>query len=335
LVEDENRRIVETIALVRDVTERIEREEQLRQAKLAAEAALSACDVFVAHMGENLRQLLCDILEDTRLMLGRAGTSADLLERLNRIHNQTEHLYDQIGDILDLAHVEAGFDAVELSVFNLPHLLRRLEETLHLPAQQQGITLRFEGIDDLPILIRSDETKLKRILVNVIGDALKGTERGSVSVRALCLPDHVLRFEIAEPCKRGEHSAAGEASPYQSLGIDISARLVDVLCGQLEIVQTAEGVMITIVLPYVAVRNGSPSSDMPALPSQEQLGQLSEAWLQKMYAYCIAGQVEQAHAHVKALDPAQLDTAVQLSALIMLFHLDRIADAIEPLIDAE
>ncbi|NUQ07367.1 MAG: hypothetical protein HUU31_26080, partial [Anaerolineae bacterium] len=62
--------------------------------------------------------------------------------------------------------------------------------------------------------------------------------------------------------------------------------------------------------------------------------QLSEAWLHEMVTFCIAGQVEEALIHVKALDPAQSDTVVQLSALITLFHLDRIADAIEPLLDA-
>ncbi|MCK6581386.1 MAG: PAS domain S-box protein, partial [Anaerolineae bacterium] len=215
LIKDNDDQITEALAMVRDVTERIQREEQLRQAKLAAEAALTARDVFVANVSEELRQPLRDIVEHTRLLLGCVGMSSDTCERLNRIHDQAEHLNHQIGDILDLSRVEAGFDAVELSLFNLPHLLRRLEETLCLKAQQRDLALRFERADDLPILIQTDETKLKQILVNVIGDALKVTGRGSVSVRALCLPDHILRFEIADTRNRADE----ESSPYHSVSI--------------------------------------------------------------------------------------------------------------------
>ncbi|MCK6581133.1 MAG: PAS domain S-box protein, partial [Anaerolineae bacterium] len=215
LIKDDDDQIIEAMAMVRDVTERVEREEQLRQAMLAAEAALTARDVFVANMSEELRQPLRDIVEHTRRLLGCVGISSDTCERLNRIHDQADHLDRQIGDILDLSRVEAGFDAVELSVFNLPHLLRRLEETLRLKAQQCEIALHFESADDLPILIQTDETKLKQILVNVIGDALKVTARGSVSVRVLCTPDHVLRFEIADTRNRADE----ESSPYHSVSI--------------------------------------------------------------------------------------------------------------------
>lgn len=335
MIQEDDGTIVEAIALVRDVTERIQREEQLFQAKLAAEAALSARDVFVANMSEELRQPLRDILEHTRLLLASAGLPPDLIERLHRIHDQTENLDHQIGDILDLSRVEAGFDAVRLSVFNLPHLLRRLEETQRLRAQQQALTLRFEGVDDLPILIRSDETKLKQILVNVIEDALKATAHGSVSVRALRLPDHVLRFEVADTRKSGAHSPDDESTMAGGFGIAISARLVDVLSGKLEFTQTAEGMILTIDLPFVPVHSDASDDEAPALPSQEQLERLPEAWLYELYAFCLAGQVEQALVHVQSLDPAQSATAVQLSALITLFQLDRIADALEPLLDPE
>ncbi|MCC6611922.1 MAG: PAS domain S-box protein [Anaerolineae bacterium] len=346
LTHNDDGKVAEAIAIVRDVTERVEREEQLKQAKLAAEAALTARDVFVANMSEELRRPLDDILEHSRLLLGHAGTPTGVAERLRQIHDEAGNLGRQIRDVLDLSRVEAGFDVVETSMFNLPYLLRRLEDSLRLKAQQKRLTFDLDIAENLPILIQTDEVKLKQILVNLLGDAINMTDHGGISMRVICLPDNALRFTIADT-RISERSAldlrdfasdANEPIPHReennhrSLGIAISARLVEVLSGRFVVEQSGEGAIVTVELQFVPVRGVSPASEMPALPSQAQLRRFSAEWLHQMYAFCVAGQHEQARAHLMSLDAPQSDIGIQLGALINLFYLDQVADLIEPLL---
>lgn len=335
IVNDEQGNKIEVITMFRDVTDRIEREEQLRQAKLAAEAALTARDVFVANMSQELREPLDQILEHMRLLAQRISLSDEAQQRLFRIEALASNLRRQITDILDLSRVEAGFDVVETTLFNLPYLLKRMEDNLQVKAQQQQVELNFDIADDLPILVQSDEAKLKQILVSLVGDSLKLTDSDSISVQVASAHDHTLTISITG-VRATDPSGAAELIDADSLAervaVIVSKRLIEALSGHFEITPTAEGVSLTIQLPFVPVRSVSASSDMPELPSSEQLSTLPVDWLNQLYVYCSAGQQAEALAHVEVLTGSQRATGIQLGAIIQLFHLDLVADLVEPLL---
>lgn len=180
---DESGCIVKFQAVGRDISDRKKAEAELERAKEAAEAASGAKSTFLANMSHELRTPLNAILGFSQLMNQDANLSTEQKENLNIIHRSGEHLLTLINQVLDLSKVEAGRMAKNETNFDLHYLLADVEDMFALKAQDKGLHLRLDCAADVPKYICTDEVKLRQVLINLIGNAIKFTSIGSVSVK--------------------------------------------------------------------------------------------------------------------------------------------------------
>jgi signal transduction histidine kinase/HPt (histidine-containing phosphotransfer) domain-containing protein/ActR/RegA family two-component response regulator len=166
-----------------DVTQLEENKVELSKAKEKAEAANQAKSDFLANMSHDIRTPMNAILGFTELLRrGYGKNEADARKHLETIYSSGKHLLDLINDILDLSKVEAGALDVE-QIACAPHLLvREVITVLGVRAREKGLYLDFGADGPLPATIQTDPTYLRRIVTNLVGNALKFTERGGVRV---------------------------------------------------------------------------------------------------------------------------------------------------------
>ncbi|MBD1876016.1 response regulator [Nodosilinea sp. FACHB-131] len=160
----------------------------LAQAKEQAETANHAKSEFLANMSHELRTPLSAILGFVQLMNRNHVSAQTEKEYLEVINHSAEHLLELINDVLDLSKIEAGNITLNLTNFDLHALLNRLQEMFLPRSQRQGLSLQIEWADEVPRYVRSDEKKVRQILINLIGNALKFTQTGGIAVTALVLP---------------------------------------------------------------------------------------------------------------------------------------------------
>ncbi|HEY9649738.1 MAG TPA: PAS domain S-box protein [Coleofasciculaceae cyanobacterium] len=156
---------------------------QLKQAKEAAEVANRAKSEFLANMSHELRTPLNAILGFTQVMNRDVSLSIEQQEHLNIIMRSGEHLLDLINDILEMSKIEAGRITLNENNFDLYRLLNSLEEMFQLKASSKSLQLSFERSLDVPQYLRTDEGKLRQVLINLLGNAIKFTEKGRVTLR--------------------------------------------------------------------------------------------------------------------------------------------------------
>lgn len=160
-----------------------ERTEQLQQAALAAEAANKAKSTFLANMSHELRTPLNSILGFAQIMEPSPNFSAENRENLRIIHRSGEHLLTLINQALDLSKIEAGRMAIVPKNFDLYRLLDDLEDMFQFRAQSQELQLLFEREADVPQYVRTDEVKLRQVLINLLSNAVKFTPTGGIVLR--------------------------------------------------------------------------------------------------------------------------------------------------------
>jgi PAS domain S-box-containing protein len=178
---DDASRIVEFQAVGRDISERKKADAEFERAKKAAEAANRAKSTFLANMSHELRTPLNAILGFSQLMNQDANLSTEQKENLNIIHRSGEHLLTLINQVLDLSKVEAGRMTLSETNFDLHRLLADVEDMFSLTAKDKGLQLRFNCAANVPKYIRTDEVKLRQVLINLVSNAVKFTDSGSVS----------------------------------------------------------------------------------------------------------------------------------------------------------
>lgn len=170
-------------AFARDVTERVV-QEKLSRDKDAAEAANRAKSVFLAHMSHELRTPLNSVIGFANILLKkRAAAFEDKdLTYLERIRDNGKHLLALINDVLDLSRVEAGKVALDVDPVDVESLCREVVEQLAVQLRGRPVELSFETTGGLPA-IETDAARLRQVVVNLVGNAIKFTERGTVTVR--------------------------------------------------------------------------------------------------------------------------------------------------------
>lgn len=159
-----------------------ERTRELEQAKENAEAANKAKSTFLATMSHELRTPLNSILGFAQLMTRNADLDQKQKERLSLIQRSGEHLLAVINQVLTFSKIESGYDALNETSCLLNHLLTDLNDMFVIKAKEKGLDLVFEQKAHVPSRIYTDEVKLRQVLINLLNNAVKFTQKGSVTL---------------------------------------------------------------------------------------------------------------------------------------------------------
>jgi len=185
-VTDTGGRVVGLIGIITDLTELNKAETQAREAmlqKASAEQASVAKSMFLANMSHEIRTPLTAIIGFSEAMLDVNQTMAERIEAIRTIHRAGKHLHGIINDILDLSKIEAGKLEVECVPVPVLPMVEDVAAIARLQAEDKGLYFKLEFDFPLPWTIHTDPLRVKQVLLNVVGNALKFTERGGVTLR--------------------------------------------------------------------------------------------------------------------------------------------------------
>jgi PAS domain S-box-containing protein len=172
----------QVLGIYSDVTVSELQNEELRRAKEAAEVANRAKSAFLANMSHDIRTPMNAILGYTQLLQRETGLPADAKDKLNMISRSGQHLLALIEDVLVMSKIEAGRVAILPTCFNLPALLTDLTAMFRMRTEAKGLAFKVIEDGDLPEQIVADESKVRQVLLNLLGNAVKFTERGRVEL---------------------------------------------------------------------------------------------------------------------------------------------------------
>jgi signal transduction histidine kinase/CheY-like chemotaxis protein len=175
-------------------------EKELVKAKEAAEAANRAKSVFLANMSHELRTPLNAILGFSELISKDKTLNSSQRENIETINHSGEHLLGLINDILDLSKIESGRMNIRTHTFDLYHMLQELGEMFEVRAHQKDLKLNVDIAPNVPQYINTDEGKLRQVLINLMGNAIKFTDSGSAFLRVDIANSKTLRESDAQNC---------------------------------------------------------------------------------------------------------------------------------------
>lgn len=193
---DENGQLLYYEGTVQDITERKLTQVRLEASKESAEKANRAKSQFLASMSHELRTPLNAIIGFTQLMAKDHSLRSENHEFVEIINQSGEHLLGLINDILEMSKIEAGLIALTENSFDLYRLLKSVETLFKLKTDAKGLELIFVRADDVPQFIEADEIKLRQILINLLGNAVKFTPSGQIRVSVNVEADDELECDV-------------------------------------------------------------------------------------------------------------------------------------------
>ncbi|MBO9709192.1 MAG: MASE1 domain-containing protein [Caulobacter sp.] len=170
--------------IVRDVTDQKAMESQLREARNEAEAAAAVKGEFLANMSHELRTPLTSVLGFAKLVSDEPDLSPDARRYIGRVVSGGRALLSTINDILDFSRLEAGQLELKLEPASPAELIGETMDLFSLETEAKGVALMARGLDDLPPALMLDTGRLRQVLLNLIGNAAKFTEAGTITVAA-------------------------------------------------------------------------------------------------------------------------------------------------------
>ncbi|HEY9831246.1 MAG TPA: PAS domain S-box protein, partial [Stenomitos sp.] len=171
------------ISVSQDISDHKQAQAALQQAKEVAETANCAKSRFLANMSHELRTPLNAIIGFTQLLTRDSSLTPEQQEYLEIIQRSGEHLLELINNVLQMSKIEVGRVTLNKNSFDLYHLLDTLETMFKLPVQKKNLQLVFDRTPTLPQYVQTDESKLRQVLINLLGNAIKFTSEGGVTLR--------------------------------------------------------------------------------------------------------------------------------------------------------
>lgn len=276
---------ISMMIILRDVTERVQVERDLIDAINQAEKALSVKSSFIATMSHELRTPMNGIIGGLQIL-----KDADLTNEhdnvLGTVIKSSESLLDIINEVLDFSKMEAGKDVLNKERFRLTYLVEDVLEMFILSMQEKGLELKYQIDKSVPASLYSDPVKLKQILVNLIGNAIKFTEDGTISVLikaleplsntdpamlSICISDtgvgisRVDQDKLFQPFQQADDTITREFGGT-GLGLSICKKIAELMQG--EIILTSElgqGSSFDLQIPLEDSENDTQAD---AIPSQ-------------------------------------------------------------------
>ncbi|MEG5016861.1 MULTISPECIES: GAF domain-containing protein [unclassified Microcoleus] len=206
-----------------EIADRKLAETALQKAVVAADTANRAKSEFLSSMSHELRTPLNAILGFSQVMVRDSSLNNQHQQHLEIINRAGEHLLSLINDILEMSKIEAGRSQLNESSFNLMRLLKTLEEMFRLKAKSKKLQLNLEVGDGVPHFVSGDEGKLRQILINLVGNAIKFTEMGSVTLRVKKKVEESLGAETAEFSDTQTKLADAASEHSESLAVETTA----------------------------------------------------------------------------------------------------------------
>jgi PAS domain S-box-containing protein len=267
-------------AFLRDISQRREREAELQRAKESAEAATRAKSEFLANMSHELRTPLNGVLGYAQLLQRNRTLSPEQRESLDAIAECGTHLLDLINDVLDLSKIEAGRFELEEVPTDLRQLTVDLKHVIAEPARRKNLRLLIEIDPELPLRVIIDGRHLRQVLLNLLGNAVKFTREGSITLvlgraegeRLYCeVRDTGIGIEeenLQEIFGAFRQTRAGSSVGGTGLGLTISQRLVRSMGGELSVrSKLGSGSSFQFTLPLVPVE-GAVSAGEQSKPEE-------------------------------------------------------------------
>lgn len=241
-----------------DITLLKQTEMELIQAKDAAEIANSAKTAFLANISHELRTPLNSILGYTQLFQINQTLNQELEEGLTIIQRNGEHLLTLINDILDISKIEANQIQLVPVDFYLEQFLNNIYDLFKIPAKQKGIAFNYQPVTPLPKIVHADKIRLRQILINILGNAIKFTQTGTVTFKVGLVPTQNIDLKNQNILFQVEDTGIGIPAeelekiflPFQQLedwkhhsegsglGLAISKKLVEMMGGKLHVKST-------------------------------------------------------------------------------------------------
>lgn len=258
-----------TNALQDEIEARRRIQGELFHAKETAEAANQSKSMFLANMSHELRTPLNAVLGFSQIMRVDPGLSEDQKENLGFILRSGEHLLDLINDVLDISKIEIGRVPLVENEFNLYLALQTVDEMLSTRAKMKGLSLNLKIAADVPQVVRADEKRLRQVIVNLAGNAVKFTETGGVTIRTSASDDRLF-FEVEDsgpgiihddiPRLFERFEQGGINREGVGLGLYISRKLVEIMGGTIMVKsEMGRGSLFSFDIRY------APAVETPAL----------------------------------------------------------------------
>ncbi len=233
-------------AIIRDIAQQLEAETLLTNAKNAAESANRLKSEFLANMSHELRTPLNAVLGFTQLLSTDKNLTEGQLEKINIVSRSGEHLLSLINDILDISKIEAGKIELHETVFSLTQFVEDIREMFSLRCKKNGLSLYVEFSGDLPAAVKGDLGKLRQVLINLVGNAIKFTREGGVGI-LVGMDKGEIRFAVTDSgkgipadeleliMKPFTQSSITDNEGGTGLGLAISSRFIQMMGGQLSV----------------------------------------------------------------------------------------------------